>query len=176
MEAEVKITKSDKTIQENTIQLKKKDLVKFKIVDEDGKETGDWLEFDMGDIELPIRLQELVEKDKLNRANLKNKFLVIEKKQDHKGKKLLSSNEEEKIKAMTDFFKEEVEVYNMFLGENGVQKLLCGRKLSWDTLSEINDIITEVITPKLDISLDNMTKRIKEKYSNAIEKEDKVLE
>ena len=171
MEAEVKITKSD-----NTIQLKKKDVVKFKILDEDGKETGDWLEFDMGDIELPIRLQELVEKDKLNRANLKNKFIVIDKKEDHKGKKLLSSNEEEKIKAMNEFFKEEVEVYNMFLGENGVQKLLYGRKLSWDTLTEINDIITEVITPKLDISLDKMTKRIKEKYSSAIEKEDKTLE
>lgn len=171
MEAEVKTTKSD-----NTIQLKKKDVVKFKILDEDGKETGDWLEFDMGDIELPIRLQELVEKDKLNRANLKNKFIVIDKKEDHKGKKLLSSNEEEKIKAMNEFFKEEVEVYNMFLGENGVQKLLYGRKLSWDTLTEINDIITEVITPKLDISLDKMTKRIKEKYSSAIEKEDKTLE
>lgn len=171
MDAEVKTTKSD-----NTIQLKKKDLVKFKIIDEDGKDTGEELVFDMGDVELPLRLQELVEKDKLARANLRNKFLVIEKKQDHKGKKLLSSNEEEKIKAMSDFLKEEVEIYNMFLGENGVQKLLYGRSLSWDTLSEINDIITEVITPKLDISLDNMTKRIKEKYSNAIKKEDKVLE
>lgn len=171
MEAEVKITKSD-----NTIQLKKKDVVKFKILDEDGKETGDWLEFDMGDVELPLRLQELVERDKLNRANLKNKFIVIDKKQDHKGKKLLSSNEEEKIKAMNEFFKEEVEVYNMFLGENGVQKLLYGRKLSWDTLTEINDIITEVITPKLDISIDKMTKRIKEKYSSALEKEDNTLE
>ena len=170
MEAEVR-TKSD-----NTIQLKKKDLVKFKILDEDGKETGDWLEFDMGDIELPLRLQELVERDKLNRANLKNKFIVIDKKQDHKGKKLLSSNEEEKIKVMNEFFKEEVEVYNMFLGDNGVQKLLYGRKLSWDTLTEINDIIIEVITPKLDISIDKMTKRIKEKYSSAFEKEDNTIE
>lgn len=163
-------------MKENTIQLKKKDVVKFKIVDEDGKETGEELVFDMGDIELPLRLQELVEKDKLNHANLKNKFIVIDKKQDHKGKKLLSSNEEEKIKAMNEFFKEEVEVYNMFLGENGVQKLLYGRKLSWDTLTEINDIITEVITPKLDISIDKMTKRIKEKYSSALEKEDNTLE
>lgn len=170
MEAEV-FTKSD-----NTIQLKKKDVVKFKILDEDGNETGEELVFDLGDVELPLRLQELVEKDKLNRANLKNRLIVIDKKQDHKGKKVLSSNEEEKIKVIKDFLKEEVEVYNMFLGENGVQKLLYGRKLSWDTLSEINDIITEVITPKLDISLDKMTKRIKEKYSNAIEKEEKVLE
>ena len=171
MEAEV-LTKSD-----NTIQLKKKDVVKFKILDEDGKETGEWLEFDLGDIELPIRLQDMVEKDKLNRANLKNKFIIIDKKQDHKGKKLMSSNEEEKIKAINEFFKQEVEVYNMFLGENGVQKLLYGRKLSWTTLDEINDIINDVIAPKLDLSLTNMTKRIKEKYSSAFEKkEENTLE
>lgn len=161
----------------NTIQLKKKDLVKFKILDEDGKDTGEWLEFDIGDIDLPIRLQDMIEKDKLNRANLKNKFIIIEKKQDHKGKKLLSSNEEEKIKAMNEFFKQEVEVYNMFLGENGVQKLLYGRKLSWDTLDEINTIINDVVLPKLDISVSNMTKRIKEKYSSAFEKkEENILE
>lgn len=170
MDAEV-FTKSD-----NTIQLKKKDVVKFKILDEDGNETGEWLEFDMGDVELPLRLQELVEQDKLNRSILKNKIITIEKKQDHKGKKMLSSNEEEKIKAMKEFLNKEVEIYNMFLGENGVQKLLYGRKLGWDTLSEINDIITEVITPKLDLSLNNMSKRIKEKYSSSLEKEEKTLE
>lgn len=170
MEAEV-LTKSD-----NTIQLKKKDIVKFNILDEDGIDTGEQLVFDMGDVDLPIRLQELVEQDKLNRANLKNKFLVIEKKQDHKGKKLLSSNEEERIKAIKDFLEEEIKVYNMFLGENGVQKLLYGRKLSWDTLTEIDEIISSVILPKLDISTDNMIKRVKEKYSSAIAKEENVIE
>lgn len=170
MEAEVR-TKSD-----NTIQLKKKDLVKFKILDEDGVETGDWLEFDMGDIDLPIKYQELVEKDKLNRANLRNKFIVIDKKQDHKGKKLLSSNEEEKVKALSDFLKQEVEIYNMFLGENGVQKLLYGRKLGWKTLDEINDIIADVIIPKLDLSVKNMIKNVKEKYSSKLEKEENILE
>ena len=56
MEAEVNITKSD-----NTIQLVKKDIVKFKIVDEDGQPTGEWLEFDMGDVikDLAARWQDL---------------------------------------------------------------------------------------------------------------------
>ena len=171
MEAEVNITKSD-----NTIQLVKKDIVKFKIVDEDGQPTGEWLEFDMGDVELPLKLQELVEKDKLNHANLKNKYAVIDKKQDHKGKKLLSSNQEEKIKALNDFLKEEMAVYNMFLGENGVQKLLCGRKLSWDTLLEINGLISDVILPKLNLSFNSMTERVKEKYSGILEKEENTLE
>lgn len=173
MEAEVR-TKSDNTIQENTIQLKKNNILKFKIVDEDGKETGEWLEFDIDDIELPLRLQEMVDKEKLNRDNLRNKFIIIEKKQDHKGKKMFSSNEEEKIKALQDFFKKEVEIYNMFLGENGVQKLLCGRKIGWTTLDEINEIIKEYIAPKLDLSVEKMTEKIKKKYNT--KKEEKVLE
>lgn len=170
MEAEV-LTKSD-----NTIQLKKKDIVKFKIVDEDGKETGEWLEFDLGDIELPFRWQEFGEQSKLNKANLRNKFLVINKKQDHKGKKLMSSNEEERFRAMKEFVEKQVKTYNLFLGENGVQKLLCGRSLSWDTLEEINNIINDVIAPKLDLSFNNMMERIQEKYSNTTEKEENVLE
>lgn len=160
----------------NTIQLKKKDVVRFRILDENGQPTGEDLAFDLGDIELPIRLQEMVEEEKLNRAKYKNKLLVIDKKQDHKGKKLLSSNQEERIKALQDFFKEEVRIYNMFLGENGVEKLLYGRKISWDTLDEINAIISEVVLPKLDLSLNNMKDRIKERYKNPIEEKGITLE
>lgn len=176
MEAEVKITKSDNTIQENTIQLKQKNLVKFKILDEDGKDTGDYLEFDTGDVDLPFRWQEFAEQSKLNMANFKNRIFVINKKQDHKGKKLMSSNEEERFKAIKEFIEKETETYNLFLGENGVQKLLHGRNLNWDTLNEINDIMNEVIAPKLDLTFNNMVQRIEDKYSNTTKKEDKVLE
>lgn len=170
MEAEV-LTKSD-----NTIQIVKKGLIEFKVVDLEGKETGEKIVFDLGDIELPLKWQELVEQDKLNRANLKNKFLVIDKKQDHKGKKLLSSNEEEKIKAINEFLKKEVEIYNMFLGENGVEKLLYGRKLGYETLSEINEIVMNVIIPKLDLSLKTMKENVKTKYSGIFLKEENVIE
>ena len=72
MEAEVNLTKSD-----NTIQLKQNNIVKFKILDIEGKETGEYLEFDTGDIELPFRWQEFTEQSKLNNNNLRNKLLVI---------------------------------------------------------------------------------------------------
>ena len=65
----------------------------------------------------------MAEKDKKNKENLRNQILIIDKRQDVKGKKLLSKNEEDKIKAVSDFFKKEIEVYNMFLGENGVEKV-----------------------------------------------------
>lgn len=164
MEAE-KEFKSD-----NEIQLKRnEDILRLKIVDEDGKPTGNYLEFNLEDIELPIKWQQLLEEDKKNRSYLKNQFTIIEKKQDHRGKKLLSANEEAKVKAMQDFYRKEVEIYNMFLGDNGVQKLLNGRKLSWGTLEEIDQIIVENIIPKLEINANKIKDKIMKKYSNTSE-------
>ena len=163
---------TDNTIQK--IGLKNENILNLEIVDEKGNSTGEFLEFDLEDIELPFKYQEILEKLKKSRQNLKNQFVIIEKKQDHKGKKLMSSNEEEKLKALNNFYKEQVEIYNIFLGENGVQKLLNGRKLRWTTLNEIDELIEKQIAPQLNITMDDITKKIKSKYSN--KKEDNVLE
>ena len=161
---------------EDIIKLKKdENILKLRIINEKGVETGEYLTFCLEDIELPIRYQEIIEADKKNRLDLKNKYAIIEKKQDHKGKKLLSSNEEAKIKATIEFYKKEVEIYNMFLGENGVQKLLNGRQLSWGTLQEIDEIIEQVIVPKLEISAENIKNKIIKKYGKE-EKRDDVIE
>lgn len=151
---------------DDIIQLKKsEDILRLRIRDEKGKDTGESLEFNLQDIELPIKYQTIIEEDKKARTNLKNQFAIINRKQDHKGKKLLSANEEAKIKAMQEFYKKEVEIYNMFLGENGVQKLLNGRELSWSTLEEVDDIINEFILPKLKINAEDIKKKIMKKYS-----------
>ena len=162
---------------ENTVQeigLKNENILKLEIVDEKGVSTGEYLEFDLEDITLSFKYQEIIERLKKSRQNLKNQFTIIEKKQDHKGKKLMSSNEEEKLKALNNFYKEQVEIYNIFLGENGVQKLLNGRKLRWTTLSEIDELIEKQIAPQLDLTMADITKKIKSKYSS--KKEDNVLE
>ena len=169
MEAEINI-KSDNEI----IQLKRNEnILRLRIKDEEGNDTGNFLEFHLEDIELPIRYQEIIELDKKNRLDLKNKYTIIDKKQDHKGKKLLSSNEEARIKATIEFYKKEVEIYNMFLGKNGVEKLLNGRQLSWGTLQEIDEIIEKVIVPKLEINAENIKKKIMSKYGT---KRDDVIE
>ena len=161
MEAEIEI-KSD-----NYIQLKEnKDILKLRIRDAEGKDTGNYLTFNLEDIELPLRYQEILEEDKKNRANLRNQFVIIDKKQDHKGKKLLSANEEAKIRAMQEFYKREIEIYNMFLGKNGVEKLLNGREISWSTLEEIDEIIEQYILPKLQVNAEDIKKKITQKYSN----------
>lgn len=156
------------------IQLQKDDVLRLGIRDIEGNDTGEHLEFNLSDIELPLRYQELLEKDKKNKENLKNQMLIIDKRQDVKGKKLLSKNEEDKIKAINDFFNKEVEVYNMFLGENGVQKLLNGRKLTWLAFEEIDEIIEKQIVPHLDLSMKNITEKVKEKYSQAKKKTEEI--
>jgi len=155
----------------NVIKLNKDNILRLGIQTAEGEDTGEVLEFDLEDIELPLRYQELIEKDKKNKEYLKNQMIIIDKREDVKGKKLLSKNEEDKIKAIDEFFKKEVDVYNMFLGKNGVQKLLNGRKLGWTSLDEISEIIEKQIAPHLDVKMEDITKKIKEKYGQATNKE-----
>lgn len=159
---------------DNFIQLNKSDVLRLEIRTEDGKSTGEYLEFDLEDIELPLRYQELIEKDKKNKEHLRNQMLIIDKREDVKGKKLLSKNEEDKIRALNDFFIKEIEVYNMFLGARGVEKLLNGRKFTWTTLQEIDEIIEKQISPHINISMEKITNKVKQKYSQAINKNEDI--
>ena len=159
---------------DNYIQINKNDnILKLWIRDEEGNETGEYLKFNLEDIELPLKFQTLLEEDKRARLDLKNQLTIIDKKQDHKGKELFSANEEAKIKAMKEFYKKEEEIYNMFLGENGVKKLLNGEALSWTSLEAIDRIIEEQIMPKLEVNASNIKAKIMKKYSN---KRDDVIE
>lgn len=157
---------------DNFIKLSENNLLRLKIQTSDGRETGEYLEFDLEDIELPLRYQEILEKDKKNKEQLRNQMLIIDKRQDVKGKKLMSKNQEDKIKAINDFFKKEIEVYDLFLGEGGVKKLLNGRKLGWTTLSEIDEIIDKQIAPYLDTTMEDITKKVKDKYAQVQNKEE----
>ena len=161
---------------DNVIKLNKDNILRLRIETSEGKDTGEVLEFDLEDIELPLRYQELLEKDKKNKENIRNQMIIIEKRQDVKGKKLLSKNEEDKIKALNEFFNKEVEIYNMFLGDNGVQKLLNGKKLGWTTLQEIDEIIEKQILPYFDLNIENITKKVKEKYAQAVNRNKEQIE
>ena len=161
-------------MKDNVIKLNESDVLTLKIETSDGKATGECLTFDLADIELPLRYQELIEKDKKNKENLRNQMLIIDKREDVKGKKLLSKNEEDKIRALNDFFVKEVEVYNMFLGPRGVEKLLNGRKFTWTTLEEIDDIIEKQIAPHIEINMKYITDKIKNKYADAVKKSQEV--
>ena len=160
---------------DNFIQLKKKNTLKLGIRDEEGNDTGNFLEFDLQDIELPLKYQEMIEKDKKNKEWAQKQMIIIDKKEDVSGKKMLSKNEEDKIKVLNDFFKKEVEIYNIFLGENGVQKLLNGEPLGWTSLSLIDEYIEKQILPYLDMDMKRVTDLVKEKYGQAVKRNEDVL-
>lgn len=151
-------------MKDNFIHLNESNLLRLGIRTADGVDTGEYLEFDLEDIELPLKYQELIEKEKKNRQNLKNQLIIIEKRQDVKGKKLMSKNEEDKIKAINEFYKKEVEVLDGFLGERGVEKLLNGRKVGWTTLEEIDELVEKQIRPYLKDNMINIEEKIKNKY------------
>ena len=155
---------------DNIIQIKNNSVRRLKIVDQEGKPTGEYLEFQIDDIELPLRYQEIQERIKKNQQWLRNQKLIIDKKQDVKGKKLMSKNEEDMIKAINEFYKKQEEVYNMFLGENGVKKLLAGRKMSWDTFDEIDNIIESQILPYINQDAEDFITRITKKYGTSNDK------
>ena len=161
---------------DNFIQLNKSDVLRLGIRTDEGKDTGEYLEFDLEDIELPLRFQEMIERDKKNKEYLRNQMIIIDKREDVKGKKLLSKNEEDKIKALNEFFIKEIQVYNMFLGARGVEKLLNGRKFTWTTLREIDEIIEKQIAPHINVSMDKITQKVKEKYGQAINKDKEEIE
>ena len=160
---------------DNFIQLKKRNTLKLGIRNEDGEDTGNFLEFDLQDIEVPLKYQEMLEKDKKNKEWAQKQITIIDKRQDVSGKKMLSKNEEDRIKILNEFFKKEVEIYNIFLGDKGVEKLLNGQALGWTSLSLIDEYIEKQILPYLDMDMKRISDLVKEKYGQAIKRNEEVL-
>lgn len=151
------------------------DIKRFYVYTKDGKKTGEHLDFDLEDIELIDRLDRIYNKILKNQQWIKNEMTIIDKKQDFKKKNsLMSNNEKLKYEAIKKYYNEQRNAFDMFLGENGVEKLLYGRKFEWGTLNEISQIISNQIYPQLKISMKNITEKVKEKYKNKIEND--VLE
>ena len=156
------------------IQLKKDSILRIEIKDSDGNDTGEHLEFDLEDINLALRLNECDERHRKNLEFLRNQFIIIDKKEDKKGKKILSWKEEEKLKVLQEFYKREMEALDLFLGENGTKKLLNGRNPYYSMYEDINDILKPIL-PKLKLRADDIAKKIKDKYSNVNNQEKNVL-
>lgn len=148
---------------EDFIQLKKDNILKIGIKDSDGKDTGNFLEFDLEDIELGLKLNQCQKKHNENIQNVKRQFIIIDKKEDKKGKQLLSWKEEEKIKVLKQFYKDEADALDLFLGKNGTRKLLNGRKPYWTMYDDINEMLKPIL-PKLKLSMDGVVDKIKKKY------------
>lgn len=157
---------------EDFIQLKKDNILRIGIKDQEGNNTGEHLEFDLEDIELPFKVNECEKMHSDNVTKLKGKFIVIDKKQDKKGKYLLTANEEEKLKALKEFYKNEEKALDLFLGEGGTKKLLNGRNPYYSMYEDISEMLQPIL-PKLQLRQEDIIKKIKNKYS---QKEDNIIE
>ncbi len=162
-------------IEDNFIQLEKNDVLRIAIKNSDGEDTGKYLEFDLEDVGLPLRLSDSIELHKKNMEFLKTQLTLIDKKEDHKGKKVLSWKEEEKIKLVKKVFEDEMKALDMFIGEGKTQMLLdlMGRKPYLSMYDDIGKML-EPILPKLKMNVDSIASKIKNKYSNEVKEE--VLE
>lgn len=152
------------------IKLKKrKDILKLGFKDEYGRVIKDssnnevYIEFNLGDIELPLKYNKCVNLMREARRNLKAKFIMIDKKQDHKGKQLLSSNEEEKAKAVKQLYKDMEYAMDLFLGKGGTRKFLNGKEPYYEMWDDIDEMLKPYYD-KLKLTITDMTDRIKEKY------------
>lgn len=143
------------------LQLGFKDKDNNVVKDKNGNEV--FIEFNLGDIELPLRYNKCVNLIEQARKKLKTQFIIIDKKQDHKGKQLLSSNEVEKVKATKQFYKDMEVAMDTFLGEGGTQKFLNGKNPYWEMWDNIDEMLRPYYS-KMKLTINDMTNRIKEKY------------
>ena len=111
-----------------SIQLKQDNLLKIGIKNAEGKDTGEIITIDLEDIELPLKAQKSEEMIKNNNRWLQAQRLMIEKRPDKKGKKLLSANDEALLKTVNEYYKRQTEAYELVLGKGSIKKILCGRE------------------------------------------------
>lgn len=155
----------------SVIKLKNQDkeVLKFPIYTEDGKDTGKYLKFDMGDIGLILKLNDTDKKHKANLKYIRDQYQIIDKREDKQGKYLLTFNQEEKAKVLKEFYKRDMEAIDLFLGKNGCETILeaMERDPYWDMFEDImgDEGIIAAILPELKIGLDNVADKIKDKYS-----------
>jgi hypothetical protein len=155
------------------IQLKKDNILKIGIKDANGIDTNEHLEFDLEDIELPIKYNQSVYEHNKNLEYLKTQYIIIDKKQRKKGKGILSSNDREKINVLKEFYKREMHALDLFLGEGGTKKLLNGRNPYYSMYNEFSEILNPIM-PLLDVKMEDIENKIKQKYSD--EREENSLE
>ena len=158
-----------------SIQLKQDNLLKIGIKNAEGKDTGEIITIDLEDIKLPLRCQESEKMIKDNNRWLQAQRIMIEKRPDKKGKKLLSANEEALLKLVNEYYEKQTKAYELVLGEGAIKKILCGREMYITFFSDLEEQMKK-LKPKLNQNAVDIKEKIKfitEKYG---QKDSDVME
>ena len=158
---------------ENDIQIKIKKsdkVLRIPIIDENDKDTGEFLQFDVEDIQTALNLQDAIEMHKKNVAYFKNQEVIINKQQDHQGKKVFSSRQESLAKATKEFYKREIEAMDKFIGEGKTEVILkvMGRNPYLSMFNDIEELL-EPIFPIIEQKYKDYKKEIETKYSKEVD-------
>lgn len=157
-----------KTETENFIQLPKREsLLKYGIKDVNGNDTGKYLKFDIERINYPLKLSECIDIHKKNLVWLRDQQIILDKKEDRKGKKFLTWKQEEGMKIEEEFYKKEMEALDLFLGKGATQMILDLYETT-PYYSMFEDI-TKMIKPIMP-SLENNAAYIKKKTEDILKK------
>ena len=159
---------------ESFIQVKERDSVfKVWLKDSQGNDTGKFLKFDLEQVNYPLKINECIEMHKRNIEWLKDQLVILDKKEDRKGKKLLSYKQEEGIKLYIKYYDKEMEALDMFLGKGATRMILDinGDEPYYTMFDDIVDMIKPIM-PKLE---DN-AKYIKKKQEEIMKKYSKKEE
>ena len=150
----------------NSIRIEKKDIYTIEVND-----NGDTIEFDLVDVELPFKCERAVNEVNQITKDLQAKLVIIDKQEDHQQKgKVMTVNEEARIKAYKEAFKRMRVAMDAFLGDGACQKIFGDRNYI-----EMYDDLFKALAPhleKMKLNTQGVAERIKAKYAP---KEDGVL-
>ena len=150
---------------ENFIQLKQDNIIRIGIKDAEGNILDAHLEFDLEDIDLPLRLNKMQIEHKKNTNSLKIQLSALDKKEDKKGKYLLSWKEEEGIKILKTYYEKEMDALDLFIGKGMTKVLLNGREPYLTMYDDIAEILAPIF-PLLEQNHESIIDKVKKKYSD----------
>lgn len=155
------------------ITLKETGVKRFGIRTKDGQDTGEYIELDLEDIELPLKASECQEKHIENFNRLKEKVkLAGNLKAEKEEHEIMSQQNQAILKALKEYYEEDEKALDMFLGEGATKKLLAGRKPYVTMFDDINEYLNQIV-PDLEDAINHLDEKIKAKYK--VEKEDNIL-
>ena len=149
-----------------SLRIERKDIYTIEVNDK-----GETIEFDLVDVELPIRCEKAWAEHNRIANDLQAQLVIINKQEDRKQKgKLLTLKEEKTIEAYRKAFNEMRVAMDGFLGEGACQKIFGDRNY----LEMFNDLF-DALKPhleKMELTSNGILERIKAKYGK---KDDGVL-
>jgi hypothetical protein len=167
----------EELVMENSIKIEEKNVLRFNVKNSQGEDTGLILKFDLQDIELPLRINNMKKIHEKNKSILKQEFEIINKKENKKGKDFLDWKTEEKIKATRKFYDNDMKALDMLIGQGMTKKILIAidRFPYYDMFDDIIGAL-EPVLDKFENEANSMVKDFESKIKNIKEKYGEINE